>query len=88
MSVRLRDVITGRLDELRHEPAQKRNRAMLGDHTVVDTTHALLVWEPDLASTYLEPLPDALEVAGHLAFFNERVGIHVDGVAEARPITP
>jgi uncharacterized protein (DUF427 family) len=33
-------------DELRYEPTEKRIRAIAGGDTVVDTTHALLVWEP------------------------------------------
>jgi len=32
--------------ELRHEPTEKRLRAKLGGGTVVDSTRALLVWEP------------------------------------------
>jgi uncharacterized protein (DUF427 family) len=36
----------GALDELRHEPTEKRIRARLGDQEVVDSRHALLVWEP------------------------------------------
>jgi uncharacterized protein (DUF427 family) len=33
-------------DELRYEPTEKRLRATLGDATVVDSTRAVLVWEP------------------------------------------
>jgi uncharacterized protein (DUF427 family) len=43
---RLRDVMMGQLGALRWEPTDKRIRAMAGDATVVDTTRALLVWEP------------------------------------------
>jgi uncharacterized protein (DUF427 family) len=46
MSVRLRDVVRGQLDALRHEPSEKRIRATLGGQTVVDSTRALLVCEP------------------------------------------
>ena len=44
--------------------------------------------EDDLVWSYPEPLRDAAEVAGRLAFFNERVDIAVDGVPLERPVTP
>jgi uncharacterized protein (DUF427 family) len=34
------------LGELRHEPTAKRIRAFSGEHAVVDSTRAVLVWEP------------------------------------------
>src|SRR3954447_16002405 len=46
MSTRLRDVMMRELGGLRHEPIEKRIRGVLGDETVVDSTRALLVWEP------------------------------------------
>ena len=46
MSTRMRDLLTGGLGQLRHEPTGKRIRAVLGGGVVVDTTRALLVWEP------------------------------------------
>jgi uncharacterized protein (DUF427 family) len=46
MGVRLRDVLTSRLDDLRYEPTDKRVRAVLGDETVIDSSRAMLVWEP------------------------------------------
>ena len=46
MSPRMRDLLTGGFGQLRHEPTAKRIRAVLGGGTVVDTTRALLVWEP------------------------------------------
>jgi uncharacterized protein (DUF427 family) len=36
----------GALDELRHEPTEKRVRARLGKQDIVDSTQAVLVWEP------------------------------------------
>ncbi len=42
----------------------------------------------DLAWSYPAPLRDASEVAGLMAFFDERVDVTVDGVAVERPITP
>jgi uncharacterized protein (DUF427 family) len=46
MSVHLRSLHWSALEELRHEPIQKRIRATIGDETVVDTRRALLVYEP------------------------------------------
>lgn len=45
--------------ELRYEPTEKRVRAMLGDHTVADTTRAVLVWEPRrVLPSYAVPAED------------------------------
>jgi uncharacterized protein (DUF427 family) len=44
--------------------------------------------EDDVAWTYVEPLREASEVTGHVAFFNERVDIVVDGELVQRPVTP
>ena len=46
MSTRVRDAMMRQLLELRHEPTEKRVRALVGDETVVDSARALLVWEP------------------------------------------
>jgi uncharacterized protein (DUF427 family) len=46
MSTRMRDLLTGGFGQLRHEPTAKRIRGVLDGGTVVDTTRALLVWEP------------------------------------------
>ena len=42
----------------------------------------------DVAWTYRAPLREAAEVTDHVAFFNERVDVEVDGVALERPLTP
>lgn len=42
---------------------------------------------PDIAWTYLEPLRDAEQVRGLIAFFNERADITVDGELQERPRT-
>lgn len=44
--------------------------------------------EKDVVWSYPEPLRDAAEVTGRLAFFNERVDISVDGKPLERPLTP
>ena len=41
----------------------------------------------DIAWTYREPLPDSMEIAGMVAFFDERVDIIVDGHKRERPRT-
>ncbi len=46
-------------DGLRHEPVEKRVRADLGAKTVVDTTRAILVWEPRrVVPSYAVPAED------------------------------
>jgi uncharacterized protein (DUF427 family) len=42
----------------------------------------------DLAWSYRAPLPDAVELGGRIAFFDERVDLVVDGVPRPRPVTP
>jgi uncharacterized protein (DUF427 family) len=42
---------------------------------------------PGIAWTYLEPLPDAEQIRGLIAFFNERADISVDGELQERPRT-
>src|SRR5688500_18387812 len=59
MSVKVRDLLMGELDSLRYEPIDKRIRALLGDRTVVDSTRALLVWEPKrVVPQYAVPVED------------------------------
>jgi uncharacterized protein (DUF427 family) len=42
---------------------------------------------PDLAWSYPTPLPESQKVTGLIAFLDERVDVHVDGVARERPRT-
>jgi uncharacterized protein (DUF427 family) len=46
-----------------------------------DTLHEDLAW------SYRTPLPESREVAGLVAFYNEKVDIYVDGVRQERPHT-
>jgi uncharacterized protein (DUF427 family) len=46
MSILLRTALTSALNDLRHEPTAKRIRAEVGGRVVVDSTRAVLVWEP------------------------------------------
>ena len=59
MSTRMRNLLMGGLGELRQEPTAKRIRAVLAGGTVVDTTRALLVWEPRrIVPSYAIPADD------------------------------
>jgi uncharacterized protein (DUF427 family) len=41
----------------------------------------------DLAWSYRTPLPESQKIAGLIAFFDEKVDVHVDGVLQERPST-
>lgn len=65
MSIRVQESLTSGLGELRREPTAKRIRARLGDATVVDSTRAVLVWEPRrVVPAYAVPVED---ISGELA---------------------
>jgi hypothetical protein len=92
MSARMRNLFAGGLGELRHEPTAKRIRAVLDGGTVVDTTQAMLVWEPRrVVPSYAVPADDiaadltpadaaAADPAG-------AIGARMPELSE-RPITP
>ena len=46
MAVELGGVLFGQLGGLRFQPTPKRVRALVGDDPVVDSTRAVLLWEP------------------------------------------
>ena len=59
MSIRARDSFMALFGKLRHEPIEKRVRAMLGDREVVDSTQAMLVWEPRrVVPSFAVPIAD------------------------------
>src|SRR6266498_5282273 len=59
MSVRVRDLMTSGFGQLRHEPTAKRIRAMLGGTPLIDSTRAVLVWEPRrIVPSYAVPRED------------------------------
>lgn len=59
MSTRLRDVLMQELSALRYEPTEKRIRGTLGGQTLIDSTRAMLVWEPRrVVPTYAVPAED------------------------------
>ena len=64
MSIQMRGLLAGGIGQLRHEPTAKRIRAVLGGATVVDSTRAVLVWEPRrIVPSYAVPVGD---VAGEV----------------------
>ena len=55
----MQDLLTRARAELRHEPIEKRVRALAGAQTVVDSARAVLVWEPRrIVPTYAVPAED------------------------------
>jgi len=59
MSARIRDFLSNGFDQLRREPTAKRIRAVHAGGTVVDTTRAVLVWEPRrVVPSYAIPVDD------------------------------
>lgn len=59
MAVRMAEFFFSAHNELRCHPTASRIRAMVGAETVVDTTRALLVWEPRrIVPSYAVPIED------------------------------
>jgi uncharacterized protein (DUF427 family) len=59
MSSQIRTLMGSGFSQLRHEPTAKRIRAELGGETVVDSTRAVLVWEPRrVVPSYAVPAED------------------------------
>jgi uncharacterized protein (DUF427 family) len=44
--------------------------------------------EDSIAWTYEEPEREVVPIKGHIAFYNERVDLEVDGEPQERPVTP
>ena len=90
MSARVRESLLSRLGELRHEPTRKRIRAELAGVTVVDTTRAVLLWEPRrVVPSYAVPVHDVhaelLPAAPAVAGATEDVGVEFPAVSR-RPV--
>src|SRR5436309_15616147 len=59
MSSQVRELIASGFGRLRHEPTAKRIQAVLGGDTIVDSTRAVLVWEPRrIVPSYAVPVED------------------------------
>jgi uncharacterized protein (DUF427 family) len=52
------------------------------------TVHFSTESKPDIAWMYEQTLPDGPDVAGLIAFYDERVDVTVDGERRERPVTP
>jgi len=89
MSTRMRQALFQHLGELRHEPTDKRIRALLGGRVVADTTGAVLVWEPRrVVPTYAVPVADVvgdLAPAGAARVTADTVGLRLPAVSD-RPV--
>ena len=59
MSSQVRKLMASGFGQLRHEPTAKRIQAVLGGDTIVDSTRAVLVWEPRrIVPSYAVPVED------------------------------
>ena len=66
------ELVHGAIPELRVHPARRRVRAQVDGRTVVDSTRALVVWEPRrVVASYAVPVDD---VAGELVPFEGPTG--------------
>jgi uncharacterized protein (DUF427 family) len=89
MSTRIRESLTSALGALRHEPIAKRIRAEVGGDVVVDSTRAVLVWEPRrVVPSYAVPEADISAELGPGAAVTpagDDVGLRLAAVS-ARPV--
>ena len=90
MSIQIRSMLGSGVGQLRYEPTAKRIRAVLGGATVVDTTRAVLVWEPRrVVPSYAVPAEDVrgdLVPAGSAeAATADGMGVRVPDLS-ARPV--
>ncbi len=94
MAVRVAGQLLAALGELRYEPTAKRVRAVLGDEPVVDSTRAVLVWEPQrVVPQYAVPVEDVLAELlpgqpGDGAASGELVRLGTDGPFVLTPAVP
>jgi uncharacterized protein (DUF427 family) len=93
MSSQIRELLARGFGELRHEPTAKRIRAVLGGDTVVDSTRAVLVWEPRrIVPSYAVPAEDVrgeLVPAGAAAAGPDgETGVRVPDLTALRVLDP
>ena len=92
MSSQVRELMASGFGQLRHEPTAKRIRAVLGAETVVDSTGALLVWEPRrIVPSYAVPAGDVrgdLVPAGPGSAPGEDVGVALPDVTALPVLDP
>lgn len=83
MSTRVASLLTSGFGRLRYEPTAKRIRAVLGGDTVLDSTRAVLVWEPRrVVPSYAVPADD---VRGELVPAGTAAPGDADGAGVAMP---
>ena len=91
MAVRMAEFFFSGHNELRCHPVASRIRAMVGEETVVDTTRAMVVWEPRrIVPSYAVPIEDVRvstvpAVAPEVAADPQQLG---DGPPVLTPSTP
>jgi uncharacterized protein (DUF427 family) len=93
MSSQVRELLAGGFGQLRYEPTAKRIQAVLGGETVVDSTRAVLVWEPRrVVPSYAVPVQDVrgeLVPAGPAAAGpGDDVGVPLADVTALRVLDP
>ncbi|WP_102145742.1 DUF427 domain-containing protein [Mycobacterium hubeiense] len=89
MSVRMMNLLSDSLHELRYEPTSKRIRVSLAGEPVAETCDARLVWEPRrVVPTYavpVEALTAQLIPAGAESYADEDVGVRLPAFS-SRPV--
>ena len=90
MSTRVRSLLAAGFGQLRYEPTAKRIRATLGDVTVLDSTRAVLVWEPRrIVPSYAVPASDIrgelVPAGGAAAAVTDDTGFRMPDVS-SRPV--
>ena len=93
MSSQVRELMASGFGQLRHEPTAKRIQAVLGGDTIVDSTRAVLVWEPRrIVPSYAVPAEDVrgdLVPAGAAAgVVRGDVGVALTDVTALRVLDP
>jgi uncharacterized protein (DUF427 family) len=92
MSSQMGALLASGLEELRYEPTGKRIRAVLGGGTAVDSTRAVLVWEPRrIVPSYAVPAGDIrgeLAPAAAAAGDTGNAGVQMPGLSRRPVLTP
>jgi uncharacterized protein (DUF427 family) len=92
MSNQVRQLMASGFGQLRHEPTAKRIRAVLAGDAVVDSTRAMLVWEPRrIVPSYAVPLDDVrgeLVPAGAATGADRDAGVRLPDVTALPVLDP
>jgi uncharacterized protein (DUF427 family) len=92
MSSQMGALLAGGLDQLRYEPIGKRIRAVLGGGTAVDSTRAVLVWEPRrIVPSYAVPADDIrgeLVPAAAAPGDTQQAGVQMPALSDRPVLTP